>query len=140
MRQVFLDTAYIHALLNARDKWHARAKAWEEILAKRRQTLLSTDFVLIEIADGLAALRFRDRAMAAIDALRASNLVQVIAASSELVESGLDLYRKRTDKDWGLTDCISFVVMQRFNLTDALTCDEHFSQAGFRCMLTEEPS
>ncbi len=49
----------------------------------------------------------------------------------------MELYRHRPDKEWGTTDCISFVVMQDYGLTEALTTDEHFKQAGFRALLIE---
>jgi len=42
------------------------------------------------------------------------------------------------DKEWGLTDCISFIVMGDHGLTDASTTDEHFEQAGFRALLRED--
>jgi len=64
---------------------------------------------------------------------------KVVAASARLFDAALDLYQRRPDKDWGLTDCASFVVMSDRKLTDALTADEHFRQAGFRPLLLEEP-
>jgi hypothetical protein len=52
----------------------------------------------------------------------------------ELAKS-LKTTRARPDKEWGLTDCVSFVVMQQMSITDALTTDDHFRQAGFRVLL-----
>jgi len=48
---------------------------------------------------------------------------------------GLAMYSNRLDKDWGMIDCISFVIMQERNLTEALTSDHHFEQAGFKVLL-----
>jgi uncharacterized protein len=135
---VFLDTAYVYALLNARDAWHAAATVWERRLAARRRRLVTTELVLAEIADGLAALRFRGHAVRAIDTLRASPLVEVVPASSALFAAALERYRARSDKDWGLTDCASFVVMEERGLSEALTTDDHFVQAGFRALLLED--
>ena len=56
-------------------------------------------------------------------------------ASHSLFQEGVQLYNARPDKDWSLTDCISFVVMQEHGLTDALTGDHHFEQAGFTALL-----
>ncbi|KAF5428591.1 hypothetical protein C5S39_11130 [Candidatus Methanophagaceae archaeon] len=53
------------------------------------------------------------------------------------MQRAIDFYRDREDKEWGLTDCISFIVMGDQGLTDALTADEHFEQAGFRALLRE---
>ena len=52
-----------------------------------------------------------------------------------LMDRGLAIFAERQDKDWPLTDCISFVVMQEQGITEALTGDRHFEQAGFVAML-----
>ncbi len=134
---VFLDTAYAYALVNTRDQWHDRAVVWQERLAKERLSLLSTEFVLMEIADGLAAVQFRKQAIAIINLLKKNPYVEIVPASSELFAESFELYKKRIDKGWGLTDCTSFTVMQRYGVRDALTTDEHFRQAGFRALLIE---
>lgn len=63
----------------------------------------------------------------------------IVSISSELFERALDLYESRPDKTWGMTDCVSFVVMKDENLVDALTADRHFIQAGFRAVMLDEP-
>jgi len=67
--------------------------------------------------------------------LRASPDVRIIGPSEELFSRGLELYRQRPDKEWSLTDCISFVVMRDEQLSEALTGDRHFEQAGFKSLL-----
>jgi predicted nucleic acid-binding protein len=62
----------------------------------------------------------------------------VLSVSTELFDRAVTLYAARIDKEWGVTDCISFVVMQERGLTAALTTDVHFQQAGFRVLLVEE--
>lgn len=140
MTKVFLDTAYVNALVNTRDQWHEAAVRWQQKLAAHKHHLLTTEFVLTEIAEGLATVKFRTHATRVITALQASPLVEIIPASSQLFTAALALYQSRTDKDWGLTDCASFVVMQERNLSEALTTDDHFRQAGFRALLLEEAS
>lgn len=135
---IFLDTAYVNALINTRDQWHEAAIRWETRLATERRRLLTTEFVLTEIADGLAAVRFRGHAVRAIALLRESLLIEIVPVSSGLFETALALYQNRGDKDWGLTDCSSFVVMGERGLSAALTTDDHFRQAGFRSLLLEE--
>lgn len=134
---LFLDTTYVYALVNTRDQWHEAAMQWEARLAAERRRLVTTEFVLTEIADGLAAARFRSQAAGIIALLQASALVEIVLASSPLFAAALELYRNRGDKDWGLTDCSSFVVMDERGLSTALTTDEHFQQAGFRALLLE---
>lgn len=135
---VFLDTAYTNALINTSDQWHERAVVWQERLAKEMRPLLSTEFVLVEIADGLATVWFRKHAAQMINLLQENPFVEIVPLSSELFNEALELYKKRMDKGWGLTDCTSFIVMQRYDVIDALTTDEHFQQAGFRALLLEE--
>ena len=71
-----------------------------------------------------------------LNVLSSSSQVTIVPASQELFDSGLKLYSERRDKDWTLTDCISFVVMNNRELTDALTGDQHFAQAGFNVLLS----
>jgi len=135
---IFVDTAYVNARINWRDQWHDVATRWEARLASDRRRLVTTEFVLTEVAEGLAVVRYRTQAADAIAIIRASSLVDVVPASTELFARALDLYRQRGDKEWGLTDCASFVVMSERRLTAALTTDQHFPQAGFRALLLEE--
>jgi len=60
---------------------------------------------------------------------------QLVRATSDLIQCCKKLYRDRADKEWPLTDCISFVVMHDRGLSEALTADHHFEQAGFRALL-----
>jgi uncharacterized protein len=133
----FVDTAYIYALFNKRDQWHDKAVEWQRQVALENRRLLTTQFILTEIADGLSPLKSRQNAAIIIHALENSELVEVIPVSSELFNKGLNLYESRLDKSWGLTDCISFVVMGEHNLSEALTTDDHFRQAGYRALLLE---
>ena len=134
---LFLDTAYIYALFNTRDQWHGKAAEGERKIAAENLPLVTTQFVLTEIANGLSSLKFRRSAVSIIYALQKSAFVKIIPASSELFTKALKLYEQRPDKSWGLTDCASFVAMAENNLTDALTTDEHFRQAGFKALLLD---
>lgn len=137
---VFVGTAYVFALVNSRDQWHEVAVQWGHNLTANRRKLLTTDLVFIEIADGLANLSFRKRAIPIIDQFRSSSFVDIVPITSDLIDRAFDLYRARPDKEWGLTDCVSFVVMNDCGLTDALTSDDHFRQAGFNALLYSEPA
>jgi predicted nucleic acid-binding protein len=135
---IFLDTAYVNALINTRDQWHERAVHWEQKLAVERRKLLTTEFILIEIGDSLAAVKYRMEAITAISRLTSSSFVEIIPATSQLFNAGFNLFRQRQDKAWGLTDCMSFIVMQEHQLLEALTTDDDFIQAGFRALMLEE--
>jgi predicted nucleic acid-binding protein len=63
--------------------------------------------------------------------------VEIVPLSAPLLQRAVTLYAERPDKEWGLTDCTSFIVMEERGIRDALTADEHFRQAGFRPLLRE---
>ncbi len=69
--------------------------------------------------------------------LRASPRATIVPLGSQLLERGMQLMGERQDKDWSLTDCISFVVMKKHGIHDALTTDKHFEQAGFTALLKQ---
>ena len=128
----FADTFYYLALLNPDDAWHPRAVAFSESLLGPTVT---TAWVLTEVADAMSAPRHRDDFLRLLDALDADHECTIIPATAELFRRDVQLYRERPDKDWPLTDCISFVVMRQHGMTEALTADHHFEQAGFKILL-----
>jgi len=133
-RGTFIDTVYILAALNPRDRWHGKAVELSQV---RRAPLVTSDAVLTEVADALAHRSRRMWASQAIDDLRADPDVKCVSVDAAIFGGGLDLYRERPDKDWSLTDCVSFVIMRQQQITDALTADLHFVQAGFRALMQE---
>lgn len=132
MTPVFADRFFFLALVNPRDAGHAAAIAVAE---KRRDSLLTTAWVLTEVADGLARSSDRHLVPKIIADINQEPRHTVVPASQALFERGLQLYLARPDKDWSLTDCISFVVMEEHNVKEALTADHHFEQAGFIALL-----
>ncbi|WP_373507312.1 type II toxin-antitoxin system VapC family toxin [Thiocapsa sp.] len=125
---VFVDTGYILALVNENDQHHAEAL----VLSERfdGQPVVVTDAVLLEIGNALSRMD-RNAAVQIIQDLRDSPGATVVNLNPELFESAFGLYRRHIDKQWGLVDCVSFVVMRRLRLTTALAFDQHFVQAGF---------
>lgn len=132
MTPVFADTFFFLALINPRDAAHARAVA---AATGRTAPLLTTAWVLTEVADALAATPDRHLVQRILADLDQEPRDIVVPASPDLFDRGLRLYLARPDKQWSLTDCISFVAMQERNVTEALTADHHFEQAGFVALL-----
>jgi predicted nucleic acid-binding protein len=130
----FIDTSYALALLNRHDQDHRKAISLISMVAQSKTWI--TEAVLIEIGDGMSRLD-RGSASAFIPRSDDSPDTEVIPLDSDLIRRGLTLDRDRKDKGWGLTDCNSFLVMREQGLTDALTADEHFTQAGFRALMHE---
>ena len=132
MKRVFGDSLYFLALANPRDQFHRRAV---EFAHDWKGVIITSRWVLAEICDGLSSKANRALALHFMEQITTSARFRVVMKSDGLFERGLALYRSRADKDWSLTDCISFTVMADENLTEALTGDRHFEQAGFHALL-----
>lgn len=130
----FIDTNFITALVNERDELHAKALELSELF--EGQKFLLTDAVLLESGNALAK-RYRTEVIDIIDQFQNSADVEIIRLDPEIFEAGFNLFKQHKDKTWGLVDCISFVVMNERGVTEALTYDQHFVQAGFRALMKE---
>ncbi|WP_435008829.1 type II toxin-antitoxin system VapC family toxin [Tundrisphaera lichenicola] len=128
----FADAFYYIALINPADRAHAEAV---RISATLTRPIITTTWVLVEVADALNAPPRRRFAHRFLEQLAARSNTQVIPAEARWYDRGMALYGSRADKSWSLTDCISFEVMAEFGLTEALTGDHHFEQAGFRALM-----
>jgi hypothetical protein len=133
---LFLDTSYVVALVSPRDEHHERAAFFLRGIEARKIPLVTTRAVMVEVGDSLSRRPLRSRAATLVDAFEDDPLIEVAPLSDDLYHRGRAFFRRHNDKAWGLTDCISFVVMKERGLTDALTADAHFRQAGFRPLLT----
>lgn len=134
MTRRFVDTFYYVALLNPRDEHHRRVVEFHAGLTGRTVT---TDAVFLEVGNTLASTALRNKAAELIQAERASADVTVVPLGKQLLDTALDFYSSHSDKRWSLTDCLSFVVMKERNITDALTGDHHFAQAGFHALFAD---
>jgi predicted nucleic acid-binding protein len=133
--RVYLDTSGLIALVNTDDQWHPAAeKAWAELMESAAR-LITSSLVLIELADGLSRVRHRGLAMQMVDALKGSQRVEIVQTDERLERAGWTLFRERSDKDWGMTDCVSMSLMMERGIRDVFTADHHFEQAGFNVLL-----
>ena len=134
-RECFIDTGYFAAVVNHADQYHTRALEVGEELAASNARFVTTHAILLEIGNLLARAPLRPYALRVLDALAADDAVTVVSIDAALYARGLDLFRQRADKDWSLTDCLSFTVMAERRISDALAHDVHFEQAGFRALM-----
>lgn len=135
--ELFLDASYAIALASSTDQHHERAVELAERIEAEDVRLITTRAIVLEIGNALSKLRYRAAAVRLLDAIEQDRDVEIVPLSEESYKEGLELFRQHQDKEWGLTDCISFVVMRDRNVTDALTADNHFCQAGFRALLAK---
>ncbi len=129
----FLDTVFAQALLNRRDQHHAAAVGFLSRVQAAAE-VWTTEAVLVEVGNALSALDRRAAQGYTERCYRTPNM-HVVSVDTFLLRRALQLYADRLDKEWGLTDCISFVVMQEHELADAITNDRHFVQAGYQALL-----
>ena len=132
MKTVFADAFYYLSLINTADASHERALA---LSRASRYLVVTTAWILTEVADALAAPGQREGFLALLGDLQADPDTAIVPPTQDLFEQGIRLYGQRLDKDWSLTDCISFVVMKQHGIAEALTGDRHFEQAGFNVLL-----
>ena len=133
--EVFVDTAYAIALSSRNDLFHQQAVQLAREIKASSVRLVTTRAIVLEIGNALSKQRRRHAGIKLLDALEADPNVEIIPLSEGLFQRAWQLFRERADKEWGLTDCVSFVVMQERSLTEVLTTDEHFHQAGFQPLM-----
>ena len=100
---------------------------------------VTTRWVLAEVGNALAGTRHRAGLANFLRDLEMDPSVKIIGESDALYSRGLAFFGERLDKEWSLTDCISFVVMKDEKLIEALTHDRHFKQAGFAPIFADAP-
>ena len=132
MTPVFADTSFYIAFTNPKDAWYEAATM---IGNHCRGAMVTTEYVLVELGNYLCRPADRKLFLRIVEMLHADSKTVLLPTSSRLLEAGLALFAERPDKGWSLTDCISFAVMEQHGIKEALSCDHHFEQAGFRLLL-----
>ena len=122
------------ALVNEKDQHHDRASELADLF--EGYPLITTDAVLVEVGNGLAR-NFKEQAAEVIEDFLTSDEVEIVNLDGALFQSAFEFYQKHKDKSWGMTDCISFIVMHERGIVDALTNDKDFRQAGFNALMRE---
>jgi predicted nucleic acid-binding protein len=132
---IFIDTSYVLALFNRDDTYHVAAKRWASRHSARQ--FLTTHAILLEIGNAFSKVNLRQFGVKILRRFEQEEQIAIIPHSPELHEKAMYMYESRSDKEWGLIDCVSFVIMQDHQVAQALTTDAHFQQAGFRALLLE---
>ncbi len=137
MDKVFLDTSYAIALSVPKDQNHKKALHIADLLEANAVTLVTTRAIILEIGNALSPLKYRQAAIELLESLEEDPNVKVIPITEQLYQRGFQLFKDRTDKEWGIIDCMSFVVMGDNDIDTALTADKHFQQHGFKALLCD---
>jgi predicted nucleic acid-binding protein len=137
LAEAFADTSGWAAFFVRTEPAHADAVALLGRWRTRGTTVVTTNYVLAELV-ALLVSRVRathPRRLAITDAIRSASWVDVVHVDPALDADAWAMLASRSDKDWSLVDCASFAVMARRGITDALTTDHHFEQAGYSRLL-----
>jgi len=133
---IFVDTGFLVALAQPTDELHQRSRAWA---SRANEPLLLTQYVHMEVVNHLSRVADRGRAHLVTNHIFSHPGYELLYVSEEGFRAGLQLHQERKDKEWSLTDCISFYVMGKRGIARALAYDVHFEQAGFEALLRRDP-
>lgn len=130
---LFVDTSGWASIIHHQDPFHSEADRLYRDAYHQGRGLFTTDYVLAELVPLLRShyKLARPAVLAAIDAILTDPHITVLRTDPAIFDAAWHLLTHRPDKEWSLTDAVTFVTMQRFGMSDALTSDHHFEQAGF---------
>lgn len=132
---VYVDTAALVALVHKRDSFHKKAVAVYKKLLKQNTRFITTNAVLLEVANTFSRSSQRALAISLFRLVDDSPSWDSLPVDRKWFTEGMELFQKRDDKDWSLTDCIGIVAAEAHAVKDVFTSDRHFEQAGFRILL-----
>lgn len=140
MRILFADTFYWIAILNPKDEWHSKVIKFSNTLTDYK--LIVTDEIIDEIFNFFAkhGKQMREKVYQLSQAISKDPNIEIITPTPSIRQAGIELYGKRLDKGYSLTDCISIVVMKDRNIPEVLTHDYHFTQEGFTIIFPGNPN
>ncbi len=132
---IFLDTGFLFALFAVHDERHQRAVRAFDAFADRRLSdlLLTTNYV---VAETITLVRMRghrdveqahELAVAVGRSLRAGVFGTVYRATEADEAAAFEYLARHRDQRYSFVDCLSFVVMERNDITEALTFDDDFA-------------
>lgn len=125
----FLDTSYAIALSSPADDYHNKALVIAQELKASKTPLITTRAIILEIGNALSKQKYRSKSIKLLSSLENDKTVTIIPIAETLYQKAFQLYCQRTDKNWGIVDCISFIVMTERRITEALTTDIHLRSA-----------
>ena len=131
----FIDTGFVIALVSPRDAYHDIALDFSTRIQSESIKLITSDAVLLEIGAALSRLAYRAAAIDILQSMRHDPHIEVIALNTRLMDNAVGLFSARADKEWSLTDCVSFELMRTHEIHEALSADGHVEQAGFAALM-----
>ena len=127
--QVFIDTSAIYAYVNAKDRDH---KMVRNFLNAYEGSLLTTNFVFDEIVTLVMSRLGHEKAVLTGQVLLNPNIFSMVRIGLNDERTAWELFVNRPDKAYSFTDCTSFIIMKKLNISKYLALDPHFRQEGFQ--------
>jgi uncharacterized protein len=129
MNRVLVDTGGFYAALNRRDAFHREAARLFRRARRDRWFLFTTNFVLAESHALILARMGRDQAWSFLQAILtgSTNLIRAEEADERRARAIIEQYQ---DKEFSYCDAVSFAVMERLDIREALAFDDHCRQYG----------
>lgn len=131
---VFVDSSALKANYDSGDDYHPKAEGFMRKIAARETDVTSfvtTDYVLDEAVTLTRFAHSHGKAVELAEATLGSKFVRMVYCDEELFSEGMKVFKQHSDKEWSLTDCVSFSTMKKLTINTAFTFDAHFKQAGF---------
>ena len=131
---VFVDSSALKANYDAGDNLHDKATGLMRKIAAREtevSSFVTTDYVLDEAVTLTRFAHSHGKAVELAEATLESKFVKIVYSDQELFSEGMRIFKQHSDKEWSLTDCVSFATMKKYGMRTAFTFDAHFKQAGF---------
>jgi len=131
MEKIFIDTGFLIALETSDDQHHDSARnCWKNLILSK-PSLFTTSYIVDEVATFFNSRNRHSKAIEIGNCLLSSASVTFIHVDKHLFFKGWEYFKRCDDKSYSLTDCISFVIMEKFEIWKSLSFDKHFEQAGF---------
>ena len=128
---VFMDSAGFLALWDASDEHHGAAVSLLQEFRRKRRRFVTSEYIVDESATLLLIRHSHKAAVDFLDTVEKSQALWLEWVGPERFFAGAALFRRRADREWSFTDCVSFTLMRELRIRDAFTTDKHFKQAGF---------
>jgi len=129
--RIFLDTSFLIALSDEKDRNHKRAKtSLKELVGKGTRFILARN-ILNEYLDGVTKRISKEKAIEELDNILNSKLLVVEPVTERDWDKAIVFFKKYNDQQIDITDCLSFAIMERLEIIGVLTFDNHFTVHGF---------
>jgi uncharacterized protein len=130
---MLVDTSGWGNLIDPTQPFHPQAASLYRSARQEKHHIITTNYIITEVVALLTSpLRIpKLQIIAFIQSLKSSPYIEILHITPEIDAQAWQLLTNRADKAWSLVNCSSFVIMQQEKITNALTNDHHFEQAGF---------